>query len=109
MPVYKIIIPLFAGLMIYKWIYHLVKWNIEWREFWFSFIFWGIFAAIAIKPQLIDAWTKFTWIHDSVRAFFALIIMVLSFIIFRLILSIERIDRNFTKLIRVNALKKYNK
>ncbi len=107
MPFYKILIPIIAGLMIYKGLMSLIKWNIDWRELLFSTLFWWFLTAIAIYPHIIDFLARITWISDSVRAFFAMIIMLLSFVILKLILSIEKIERNITQTIRYNALEKF--
>lgn len=107
MPIYKIIIPIIATLMLWRWFTLLWKWKIEWREFSFWIIFWWIFALIATYPNIIEVWARVTWIQDSVKAVFAMIIMILSFVILKLILATEGLERDITKIIRRNALETF--
>lgn len=107
MPIYKIIIPIIASIMLWRWFSLLLKWKIEWREFVFWLIFWWIFAIIATYPNVIEILARVTWIQDSVKAVFALIIMILSFAILRLILATESLERDITKIVRFNALENF--
>lgn len=58
-------------------------------------------------PQIIEIWARFTWIQDSVKALFALIIMLMFYVILRLILAVESLERDITQLVRYNALEKF--
>ena len=71
----------------------------------FWLFFWGYFILLSIYPNTIDFFAKITWIQDSVRAFFASIIMILVFIILKMFLIIEKLDRDLTKVVRWMALK----
>lgn len=105
MPIYKVIFPAIAIVFILRLFYFVVKWERGWREFLFWFVFWGYFVLLAVYPQTIDIFAKITWIQDSVRAFFASIIMILVFVIINMFLIIERIDRDLTKVVRSIAIK----
>lgn len=105
MPIYKIVFPAIAISIILRQIYFLIKWEKWWREVLFRFIFWFYFWLLALFPETIDIFAKITWIQDSVRAFFASIIMLLFFMIVNMFLIIEKINRDLTKIVRNIAIK----
>jgi len=109
MPIYKVVFPAVAIIFIIRQVYFLVKWQKWWREVLFWLIFWSYFVLLAIFPETIEIFAKITWIQDSVRAFFASIIMILFFIIINMFLMIERLDRDLTKVVRNMAIKENKK
>jgi len=100
MPIYKIIIPFIASIFVLRWIYLFLKWKKTWREILFWLFFWSFFGFIWAYPQSIEIFARITWIQDSVKAFFLLIIMILFFIILHMFMKIEKLDRDLTKIIR---------
>jgi len=104
MPIYKIIIPVIALIFIFKWLSSFFQWKRSWREVFFWIFFWWFFGFIGAYPQIIEIFAKFTWIQDSVKAFFMLMIMLLIFVILHMIMMIERLDRDLTKVIRKISL-----
>lgn len=100
MPIYKIIIPVIALFFVLRWIFLWLKWKKTWREIIFWTFFWWFFWFLWAYPQSIEIFAQITWIQDSVKAFFLLIIMILVFIILHMFMKIEKLDRDLTKIIR---------
>jgi len=77
-------------------------------KFWnasFWFLFWLLSAAVVVFPGLAVWLAKFLGVGRGVDAVIYLAIAGLFFMIFRLWVRLEKIEKNLTKLVRQDALK----
>lgn len=68
-------------------------------------VFWGILAYIALVPQTIDLLARLTGMQDGIKALAMISIAILAIVVLKLILTVEKLEQDITKLVRYNALK----
>ncbi len=84
--------------------YRLVKMQeITQREFVLWLGFWALVAIVAVWPKQTDPIAQFLGVERGADLLIYLSIIALFFICFKLIVKLERVDRNTTKLVRFLA------
>ena len=76
---------------------------IPWLLFWF--VFWIIAGVVAILPQTTDIAARIVGVGRGADFVVYLALMALFYLIFRLFVKIEGLERDITKLVRTLALK----
>ena len=101
---YQIIVPILSLLaLVYAWNLMLRKKKTLWEAVLWT-LFWGGIAGIAIEPQVLGYLSAATGIKDQVNAIFVTSIGILSFFVFYLVIRIEELSQEQTKLVRAMAL-----
>lgn len=73
------------------------------------FLFWLVAGAVVLSPGLAVYLAKFLGVGRGVDAVIYLAIAGLFFLIFRLWVRLEKIEKHLTRLVRQDALKNKNK
>lgn len=101
----KIIVIVFVLFAIWRTIIRLKKEEIRIGEAAIWVIFWLAVGTVAIMPQTTDVIAQFVGVSRGVDLLVYISIIVIFFIIFKLIVKIEKIERNLAKIVRHLALK----
>ena len=72
-------------------------------------IFWLVAGVVVFKPNSTVALAKILGVGRGADAVIYLSVALLFFIVFRIFVRLEKIDRQLTKLVRQNALKDKDK
>jgi hypothetical protein len=98
------IIIVVAVIFIMTRAYRLVKMQeITQREFLLWLGFWALVAVVAVWPKQTDPIAQFLGVERGADLLVYLSIITLFFICFKLIVKLECVDRNTTKLVRFLA------
>jgi len=101
---YRLAVPLIAFFFI------LYAWSHVWRgtkTIWEALLwtlFWGSVGFIVLFPRWIRLLTAWTGIRGQANAVFAIAIGILLFIVFHLLIRIEKVQNRITALVRHEAL-----
>jgi len=101
----KFIVIFFVIFAIWRTIVRLKREEIRIVETAIWVIFWLIVGTVAIIPQTTDIVAQFLGVSRGVDLLVYISIVVLFFIIFKIIVKLEKIERNVTKIVRHLALK----
>ena len=103
---YQIAAPLIAVFFIvYAW-NHVVRGTKTFWEAMLWTLFWGGITFIVLFPSWMGVLATWTGIKDQVNAFFAVAIGITLFIVFRILMQIERMNQRITDIVREVALEK---
>ena len=102
----KIIIVGFVLVVLWRTFRRFKKTDITWRELVIWSIFWILVATAALVPQATDTIAKFIGVERGADLLVYLSIIVLFFVVFKIIVKLEKIDRDITKIVRNTALNK---
>lgn len=72
-------------------------------------VFWLLAVVVVFSPNSTVTLAKFLGVGRGADAVVYLSVALLFFIVFRIFVRLEKIDRQLTKLVRHNALKDKNK
>lgn len=72
--------------------------SIGWGEFLFWSLVWASILLLAIKPYLSDTFAQAVGVQKGTDIMFFLAIILLFYLIFRLYVKIDSLDRNLTEL-----------
>lgn len=101
---YIVVTPIVAlFFIVYAWNHVFRGTKTIWEAFLWT-VFWGSVAVIVLFPEWISFLTKWTGIKDQENAVFAIAIGILFFIVFQLIVRMERMQKRITELVRHEAL-----
>lgn len=101
---YRVVVPLIALFFI------LYAWNHVWRgskTIWEALLwtlFWISISVIVLFPSWIRFLTNWTGIRGQANAVFAITLGVLLFIVFHMLIRIEKMQKRVTDLVRHHAL-----
>ena len=106
---YQLLVPTFAVLMILRALSHTGRGGKTTREFIAIFIFWIFVGLVALFPHIfIDRIAAFLGIRSGINALFFFGFVILFFISFRLLVSVEESEVRITEIIRNIALKDFD-
>jgi|SRR3989344_456773 len=101
---YKIAVPIVALFFIlYAWNHVLRGTKTIWEGILWM-IFWGFIAMIVLFPSWISFLTAWTGIRGQANAVFSISLGVLLFIVFHILVRLEKIQKRITELVRHKAL-----
>lgn len=69
-------------------------------------VFWVIVGVVVVLPQTTDALARFVGVGRGVDAIMYISIIALFYFVFRLLVRIEEVEREITKLVRTLAIEK---
>lgn len=102
----QFIILIFIIFVFSRIIYRFKKGDITVRELFIWFIFWLGVAGAVIMPKKTDIIARLVGVERGADLLVYLSIIVLFFIVFKIIVKVEKIDRNITEIVRQAALEK---
>lgn len=101
---YRVAVPLIAlFFIIYAWNHVLRGTKTIWEAGLWT-LFWGGVSIVVLIPKWISFLTVWTGIKDQENAVFAIALGVLLFIVFHILIRLERIQKRITDLVRHEAL-----
>jgi len=101
---YQVVVPFIAFFFIvYAWNHVLRGTKTLWEAILWT-LFWGGVIVIVLFPTWIGFLTAWTGIKDQENAIFAIAIGILLFIVFHILVRIERIQKRIADLVRHEAL-----
>jgi hypothetical protein len=100
----KILILLFIIFVLWRTVLRSKAGDITYREFIIWFVFWLLVATATVVPKKIDILAQLIGVERGADLLVYLSIIVLFFIVFKIIVKLEKIDRNITKIVRQTAL-----
>lgn len=101
---YRVAVPLIAlFFIIYAWNHVLRGTKTIWEAGLWT-LFWGGVSIVVLIPEWISFLTVWTGIKDQENAVFAIALGVLLFIVFHILIRLERIQKRITDLVRHEAL-----
>jgi len=101
----KIIIILFIVFTSWRTILRFKKRDITSRELVIWLIFWALVAVATLIPKETDIIAQWLGVGRGADLLVYLSIIVLFFVVFKIIVKLEKIDRDMTKIVRSTALK----
>ena len=101
----QIIIMIFSIFALSRVFTNIKHKNLDKLEAPFWGVFWIIIIFVALFPGLIDSFFLFIGIESATQAGLYGLIILLSYMIFRLYMKIEETERKITKIVRTIAIK----
>jgi hypothetical protein len=105
----KIILISFIVFVIWRTGVRYQKNDITGREFLVWLVFWGAAAVATLVPKKTDIIAQWLGVSRGADLLVYLSIAVLFFLVFKIIVKLERIEREITKLVRDKALSQIEK
>jgi hypothetical protein len=105
----QIILSAFILLILLNLIFKNKKQHLRKTEFFLWFLFWFLGGLTIWFPNLLTQFANFLGIGRGADLIFYLSIIILFFIISKIYIKIEKIERNITKLVRKDALENHHK
>lgn len=105
----KIIILIFIIFVLGKIFLRYQKKEISRRELLIWLIFWLLVAGAVVWPHQTDVFSKFFGVERGADLLVYISILVLFYLVFRILVKLERIDKEITKIIRHIALDENSK
>lgn len=100
----QIFIIVFAAFALTRAVYQFRKRAIARAWFLFWIIFWLCAAIVAILPQTTDALARVVGVGRGADVVIYLSLITLFYIVFRIYVKIEQLEREITRLVRARAL-----
>src|SRR3989344_6690905 len=101
---YKVAVPLVALFFIlYAW-NHVFRGTKTVWEGMLWMIFWGFIAVIVLFPSWISFLTAWTGIKGQANAVFAIVLGIILFVIFHILVRLEKIQNRITEIAQHEAL-----
>ena len=104
----KIFIILFIIFVLSRIILRFKQGDITSRELAIWLIFWFLVGLVVAMPKKTDVVAQFLGVSRGADLLVYLSILVLFFIVFKIIVKLEKIDRDVTKVVRKVALDQEN-
>ena len=105
----KAIIILFIFFVLWRTVLRFKKGDITSRELTIWTIFWLFVAGATLVPKQTDIIAQWLGVERGADLLVYSSIITLFFIVFRIIVKLEKIDRDITKVVREKALYQENK
>ncbi|NUM25137.1 MAG: DUF2304 family protein [Candidatus Buchananbacteria bacterium] len=102
----KFIIILFVLVALWRTFWRFKKNDITVQELVIWSVFWLVVAAATLVPKETDTIAQFVGVERGADLLVYLSILVLFFVVFKIIVKLEKIDRDITKLVRGVAITK---
>ena len=106
MALIQVILVIFFLTAVYKVFLRFKKIEINLIDLFVWDIFWALGIVFVIWPNLSAKFAKFLGVGRGVDLIVYLSIAIIFFIIFKIVVKIEKINREITLLVRKDALKK---
>ena len=100
----KILILIFILFIVWRTCLRYRKKDITGRELIIWIFFWCLVAGATILPQKTDIIASWLGVGRGADLFVYISIIVLFFLTFRIIVKLEKIDRDITRIVRQKAL-----
>lgn len=101
----KILLLLFVLFALSRIFSRLYKEEITKKEFFIWLIFWLLVGGAVIWPKTTDIIAGFVGVSRGADLLVYISILVIFFIVFKIIVKLEKIDREITKIIRELSLR----
>ena len=101
----QILISIFALFAISRLIFKKTKQELRISEFLIWLIFWLIVSVVVWIPDITNIIANFLGIGRGADLVFYISILALFYLIFRIYIKIEKIERNITRLTRDDSIK----
>jgi len=105
----QIVISIFAFFALIKIIARFKKQELKNSELFIWVLFWLAVAALVWVPNSLTKLANIFGIGRGADLIFYASIVVLFYILFRIYLRLEKIERNITKIVKKNALDEMDK
>lgn len=105
----QIVLILFFVFALFKTVLRFKVREISLSQFIFWIIFWICAGIVVYRPNLTATLAKFLGVGRGVDAILYLAIAGLFFIIFRIWVRLDKMEKNITRLVRQDALDNKNK
>ena len=100
----KIIIVLFAVFVLYRTFLRFQKRDITGRELVIWTFFWLLVIVATLAPQQTDIISQAVGVERGADLLVYLSVIVLFFIVFKIVVKLEKIDKNITEIVRNTAI-----
>jgi len=101
---YKVVVPLIAiFFVLYAWNHVLRGTKTVWEALLWT-LFWGSVCIVVLFPAWISLLTAWTGIKGQANAVFAIVLGIILFIIFHILVRLEKIQHRITTLAQQEAL-----
>jgi small membrane protein len=104
-----IFIALFVAYVVYRTTMRFRKGDINSREYTMWLVFWALVVVATLLPQKTDIIARALGVERGADLLFFVSIIVLFFAVFKIIVKLEKIDRNITEVVRRAAIKNTEK
>jgi len=105
----KIFILIFILFVLWRTYLRYRKNDITWRELAIWIFFWCLVAGATILPQKTDIIAAWLGVSRGADLLVYISIIALFFLIFRVIVKLEKIDSDVTRVVRRKALEEAEK
>jgi len=109
MSIIKVIIIVFILFVLWRTFIRFRKNDITSRELILWAVFWLLMAVVTLMPQRTDLVAQWLGVERGADLLVYLSIIVLFFVVFRIIVKLEKIDRDITMIVRNTALDQEDK
>jgi hypothetical protein len=100
----KVIIILFVLFVFSKLVARFKAGDITRQEFAIWLVFWTLVIAVTLMPKKTDVLAKLLGVGRGADLLIYISIIVLFFIVFKILVQLEKIDKNITRIVRSSAL-----
>jgi len=101
----KVFVVFFVIFAIWRTLLRLKKQELRIGEVIVWVVFWLAVAVVAITPQTTDIIAQFVGVSRGIDLLVYISVVVLFFLIFKLIVKLEKIEQSLTKVVRHLSLK----
>ena len=105
----KIIFSVFILFVLARIIYRAYKKQITKRETLLWFVFWVLVEIAAVFPFLTDELAELVGVGRGLDLVLPVAVAVAFYLIFRIVVKIDRMDKNITQIVRQVAINKAEK
>jgi len=102
----QILIILFIAYVVFRTTKRFVKKDITLREYLIWLTFWILVGAATLVPQKTDIIAQAVGVERGADLLFFVSIIALFFIVFKIIVKLEKIERDITAVVRNTAINK---
>ncbi|MBI3290975.1 DUF2304 domain-containing protein [Candidatus Falkowbacteria bacterium] len=100
----KVIIIVFIAFVLWRTFIRFKKKDITGRELGIWTIFWLLVIGATLVPRQTDTIAQFVGVERGADLLVYLSIIVLFFVVFKIIVKLEKIDRDITTVVRATSL-----
>ena len=105
----KYLILAFIAFVLWRTVLRFQNKDITGRELGIWLIFWVFVSLATLVPQQTDVMAQFLGVGRGADLLVYLSIIALFFVVFKIIVKLEKIDRDITKVVRQTALEDKDK
>jgi len=102
----QILIILFIAYVVFRTTKRFVKKDITLREYLIWLVFWILVGAATLVPQKTDIIARAVGVERGADLLFFISIITLFFVVFKIIVKQEKIERDITEVVRNTAINK---